>query len=45
MGALRDLVAVALDGSGAVETVVGSEFNELDADISPDGAWIAFESD
>ncbi len=36
-----DLVTVPLDGDAGVETLVSTEFNELNAAISPDGVWVA----
>ena len=41
----QDLVTVPLDGDAGVETLVGTEFSELNAAISPDGVWVAFQSD
>ncbi len=41
----RDLVTVLLDGDQAVEPLVSTEFNELNAALSPDGSWVAFQSD
>ena len=40
----EDLVFVPLDGNPTVETVVGTEFTERNAALSPDGVWMAFES-
>jgi len=39
-----DLSLLPLDGNQAAETLVGSEFNEMNAALSPDGRWLAFES-
>jgi len=44
-GRRQDLVMVPLDGDAEVETLVSTEFSELNAAISPDGMWVAFESD
>ena len=41
----RDLMVVTLDGDGATDTLVGTEFDERNAALSLDGAWVAFESD
>ena len=41
----RDLVTVPLDGDAGVEPLVSTEFRELNAAISPDGVWVAFQSD
>jgi serine/threonine-protein kinase len=43
-GRRRDLVTVPLDGDGGVETLLSTEFSELNAAISPDGVWMAFQS-
>ena len=40
-----DLIVATLDGDLAIETLVSTEFSERNAAISPDGAWVAFESD
>ena len=40
-----DLIMVALDGDNPPETLLGTEFNEGHAALSPDGEWLAFESD
>ena len=40
----EDLVFVSLQGNPTVETLVGTEFTERNAALSPDGAWMAFES-
>ena len=41
----NDLVLVPLTGDGAVESLVSTPFGENNAALSPDGAWMAFESD
>ena len=40
-----DLMAVTLDGEPVTETLLSTEFNESNAAISPDGSWVAYESD
>ena len=40
----NDLVVAALDGDHATEMLIGTEFDERNAAMSPDGAWVAFES-
>ena len=40
-----DLMLFSLDGEPALEPLLDSEFNELRASVSPDGEWIAYESD
>ncbi len=40
-----DLVTMALDGGAPPQTLLGTEFNEGEGDVSPDGEWLAFESD
>ena len=40
-----DLVVRSLDGDGSSEPLLASEFNELNAEISPDGGWLAYQSD
>jgi len=40
----RDVRAMALDGR-RVEPVVQTEFNERNGVVSPDGRWLAYESD
>ena len=39
-----DIVVVTLDGDQVTETLLSTEFNEENAAISPDGVWVAFES-
>jgi serine/threonine-protein kinase len=38
------VLQLSLDGGGGAEPVLGSQFNELHAEISPDGNWIAYQS-
>ena len=41
----RDLGVLSLEGDGLGEPLLASEFNELNAEISPDGRWLAYQSD
>jgi serine/threonine-protein kinase len=41
----RDVHALSMDGSGRVEPILDGEANEQGAEVSPDGRWIAYESD
>ena len=41
----HDLHVLSLAGDRGIETVVATEFNEWNAELSPDGRWIAYESD
>ena len=40
-----DIHALSMDGSGRVEPILDSEANEVGAEVSPDGRWIAYDSD
>ena len=40
-----DIGMLSLDGEGAVEWLVESEFQEGNAVVSPDGRWLAYQSD
>ena len=40
-----DLGVLSLDGDGSLEPLLVTEFNELNAEISPDGRWLAYQSD
>ena len=40
-----DLALLSMEGEPAPEMLLESEFSETQADVSPDGAWIAYESD
>ena len=40
-----DIRALSMDGSPAPIDVVATEYNERHAQLSPDGRWIAYESD
>ena len=40
----NDLFIVSMDGDHRVKTLLGTEFDELNAAISPNGRWMAFES-
>ena len=42
---IRDLGVVALDGDGTVTPLLNESFAEQNADISPDGRWVAYQSD
>jgi dipeptidyl aminopeptidase/acylaminoacyl peptidase len=44
-GGSTDLWAMQIDGGGAPIAVAQSTHNERDGQFSPDGRWIAFESD
>ena len=41
----RDIGMVSLDGERRVELLLDEPFNELNAEISPDGRWLAYQSD
>jgi serine/threonine-protein kinase len=41
----RDVHRIVLGGSGTIEPVLASAFNEHSPEISPDGRWMAYESD
>src|SRR5262249_55110419 len=41
----RDLGVLLLDGKSRSEMLVQTPFNESNGDISPDGHWLAFQSD
>ena len=43
-GAENDLFIVPLDGSAEPEPLVASEFDELNAALSADGRWLAYQS-
>ena len=40
-----DIGIVALDGVGAVTPLLGTAFQERNAEVSPDGRWLTYESD
>ena len=40
----EDLGLLALDGERSSEPLLVTEFNELNPDLSPDGRWLAYES-
>jgi serine/threonine-protein kinase len=40
-----DLLKVSLEGDNRVEPLLQTPFDELEGTISPDGRWIAYESD
>ncbi len=39
-----NLVVGSLDGDGSSEPLLATEFNEMNAEISPDGLWLAYQS-
>jgi eukaryotic-like serine/threonine-protein kinase len=41
----RDIDAVSVDGTARVEHIIHSAANDLWAEVSPDGRWIAYDSD
>jgi len=41
----HDLMMLSLDGSRTVEPLLQTSSNELNAEISRDGRWLAYESD
>ena len=43
-GRETDLIVVSLDGDPTMKTILGTDFAERNAALSPDGAWMAFES-
>jgi serine/threonine-protein kinase len=40
----RDLLQLALDGTRRVTTLLQTKFDELNGIVSPDGRWLAYES-
>ncbi len=40
-----DLRVLSLTGDRGTETLVATEFQELNAELSPDGRWMAYQSD
>jgi serine/threonine-protein kinase len=44
-GQHRDIHALSLDGTRRAEPLIYGPANELNADVSPDGRWIAYDSD
>ncbi len=40
-----DLGVRSMDGDGSLEPLLVTDFSEWNADVSPDGRWLAFESD
>ena len=42
---LSDLKTVALDGEPVIEDLLSTEFDELNAAVSPNGHWFAYQSD
>ena len=41
----NDLCVRSMDGDGSLEPLLVTEFNERNAEISPDGRWLAYQSD
>ncbi len=41
----RDVHALSMDGSDRVARILYGAANELNAEVSPDGRWIAYDSD
>src|SRR5262249_40201578 len=39
-----DLMTMAMDGKGRTEPLVQTQFPESNADLSPDGRWVAYQS-
>jgi Tol biopolymer transport system component len=39
-----DLGVLSLDGEGGTEPLLDTEFNELNGEISPNGRWLAYQS-
>ena len=44
-GTLFDLGVFSLDGDQASELILAGEFTEMHATLSPDGRWLAYQSD
>ena len=44
-GTGADLMVLALTGERAITPLIQTTFNERNAEISPDGRWLAYESD
>jgi serine/threonine-protein kinase len=40
----HDLMAVGMDGGTESRVLIGSDFNERNGEISPDGRWLAYQS-
>ena len=45
IGTEVDLRVLSLAGDRGVETLMATEFTETNADLSPDGRWLAYQSD
>jgi serine/threonine-protein kinase len=41
----RDVLALSMDGSRRVETILSTAANDLTCEVSPDGRWIVYDSD
>ena len=44
-GRENDLMVVTLTGERSTETLLSTEFDETNAALSPDGEWVAYQSD
>jgi serine/threonine-protein kinase len=40
----NDLLTISIDGEHAIKPLIATEFDELNAAVSPDGRWVAFQS-
>ena len=45
LGRENDLTVVTLTGERSTETLLSTEFDETNAALSPDGEWVAYQSD
>ncbi len=45
LGQQSNLIALSLDGTGKVDTLAASQYNEGYPALSPDGRWLAYVSD
>ena len=41
----NDILAMPLEGDAKVRTLIATEYNELNAVLSPDNRWLAYQSD
>ncbi len=41
----NDLSIIGVDGSGVEEVLLDESFSEVNAQVSPDGRWLAYQSD
>ena len=44
-GTETDLVVLSMEGDRSTEPLLATEFNERNPELSPDGRWVAYESD